>query len=114
MRRRYTRCALVTGVQTCALPISGLGEAVQERHRRRYSRGLARLRREPLREAFDPLHRASDLLHGILDLERPQHAPRVGRDAGVVRIDGTPTRSVVRGGGNEWVSSDVSRWSPYP
>src|SRR3546814_6536123 len=22
-RRRYTRCALVTGVQTCALPISG-------------------------------------------------------------------------------------------
>src|SRR3546814_10845453 len=23
-RRRHTRCALVTGVQTCALPISGL------------------------------------------------------------------------------------------
>src|SRR3546814_8185140 len=29
-RRRHTRCALVTGVQTCALPISGVadGEAV--------------------------------------------------------------------------------------
>src|SRR3546814_5022669 len=32
-RRRHTRCALVTGVQTCALPISGrplhrIGEAV--------------------------------------------------------------------------------------
>src|SRR3546814_4615473 len=27
-RRRHTRCALVTGVQTCALPISlGLGDA---------------------------------------------------------------------------------------
>src|SRR3546814_437205 len=26
-RRRHTRCALVTGVQTCALPISGLGLA---------------------------------------------------------------------------------------
>src|SRR3546814_12426318 len=25
-RRRHTRCALVTGVQTCALPISTLGE----------------------------------------------------------------------------------------
>src|SRR3546814_20804434 len=25
MRRRHTRCALVTGVQTCALPISRLG-----------------------------------------------------------------------------------------
>src|SRR3546814_3657518 len=24
-RRRHTRCALVTGVQTCALPISGYG-----------------------------------------------------------------------------------------
>src|SRR3546814_14839821 len=24
-RRRHTRCALVTGVQTCALPISGFG-----------------------------------------------------------------------------------------
>src|SRR3546814_21186586 len=24
-RRRHTRCALVTGVQTCALPISGKG-----------------------------------------------------------------------------------------
>src|SRR3546814_6830171 len=24
-RRRHTRCALVTGVQTCALPIYGLG-----------------------------------------------------------------------------------------
>src|SRR3546814_5933871 len=25
-RRRYTSCALVTGVQTCALPISGFSE----------------------------------------------------------------------------------------
>src|SRR3546814_3499589 len=25
-RRRHTRCALVTGVQTCALPISGLAQ----------------------------------------------------------------------------------------
>src|SRR3546814_2630105 len=27
-RRRHTRCALVTGVQTCALPISAVVEAV--------------------------------------------------------------------------------------
>src|SRR3546814_1020140 len=27
-RRRHTRCALVTGVQTCALPISTLGIVV--------------------------------------------------------------------------------------
>src|SRR3546814_7136670 len=27
-RRRHTRCALVTGVQTCALPISPMSEAI--------------------------------------------------------------------------------------
>src|SRR3546814_1871428 len=30
-RRRHTRCALVTGVQTCALPILVIGEAMHER-----------------------------------------------------------------------------------
>src|SRR3546814_8935009 len=29
-RRRHTRCALVTGVQTCALPISGLDCTIRE------------------------------------------------------------------------------------
>src|SRR3546814_4856047 len=33
-RRRHTRCALVTGVQTCALPISVLGKlAYQSVHK---------------------------------------------------------------------------------
>src|SRR3546814_18364953 len=31
-RRRHTRCALVTGVQTCALPISRLDPCVDEPH----------------------------------------------------------------------------------
>src|SRR3546814_1817764 len=31
-RRRHTRCALVTGVQTCALPICGLERVVQLAH----------------------------------------------------------------------------------
>src|SRR3546814_15876985 len=30
-RRRHTRCALVTGVQTCALPISTTSTAISER-----------------------------------------------------------------------------------
>src|SRR3546814_10018195 len=33
-RRRHTRCALVTGVQTCALPISGRPRARQRRRHR--------------------------------------------------------------------------------
>src|SRR3546814_5098245 len=36
-RRRHTRCALVTGVQTCALPISPSAPAAARRARRRFS-----------------------------------------------------------------------------
>src|SRR3546814_9033329 len=32
-RRRHTRCALVTGVQTCALPISSVAAAPPHRRR---------------------------------------------------------------------------------
>src|SRR3546814_2076436 len=43
-RRRHTRCALVTGVQTCALPISkGLGKRLEPRGSR-----------EPFRSYFEP------------------------------------------------------------
>src|SRR3546814_10328690 len=31
-RRRHTRCALVTGVQTCALPISGGAAGAERNH----------------------------------------------------------------------------------
>src|SRR3546814_8345400 len=56
-RRRHTRCALVTGVQTCALPISRqpwsviTAEKDRARHRRyRYQHGQARrLPRRPRR-----------------------------------------------------------------
>src|SRR3546814_3941100 len=38
-RRRHTRCALVTGVQTCALPISIIkDEAQQEAIRKKFKR----------------------------------------------------------------------------
>src|SRR3546814_8770382 len=40
-RRRHTRCALVTGVQTCALPISPGGRQTP-RARRRVRRGVIR------------------------------------------------------------------------
>src|SRR3546814_13596071 len=36
-RRRHTRCALVTGVQTCALPISAAGAGSNSADRRRYA-----------------------------------------------------------------------------
>src|SRR3546814_9237484 len=43
-RRRHTRCALVTGVQTCALPIYGgaarRGRTLEEGHRLHPGRGI--------------------------------------------------------------------------
>src|SRR3546814_2354072 len=49
-RRRHTRCALVTGVQTCALPISP-----PRRHRRqRAARDRPRRRRRPCRATPGP------------------------------------------------------------
>src|SRR3546814_4383035 len=40
-RRRHTRCALVTGVQTCALPIFGDGEPHFAEDRHQLLEGLA-------------------------------------------------------------------------
>src|SRR3546814_9463523 len=49
-RRRHTSCALVTGVQTCALPISGAFDMIGERAGQQFGaeRGRAQLgMREP-------------------------------------------------------------------
>src|SRR3546814_2560578 len=45
-RRRHTRCALVTGVQTCALPISPQGDIVRLSGRK--SRLRDRIRQAPI------------------------------------------------------------------
>src|SRR3546814_1778192 len=104
-RRRHTRCALVTGVQTCALPIShaaidisdglladlghicaasGVGAEVE----------LARLPASPLlRERFDDAACAALQGSGGDDYEL--------------------CRSEERRVGKECVSTCRSRWSPY-
>src|SRR3546814_1563842 len=49
-RRRHTRCALVTGVQTCALPISDRARARRPiSSRREGSRGTVTARARPRR-----------------------------------------------------------------
>src|SRR3546814_16119622 len=108
-RRRHTRCALVTGVQTCALPISGkrsagrgvrrraTGRAMRKRRRRRApgsgTRG-ARPRLSPAGPAAP--HRARD---------RP-FDPRA-------RLSRPRRRSEERRVGKEWVRTCRYRWSPY-
>src|SRR3546814_4229506 len=90
-RRRHTRCALVTGVQTCALPISNKGLAgapddIRERVR--------------TQTATNPAVVESFAL-AICGAEGPPAYP------------GVRGRSEERRVGKECVSTCRSRWSPY-
>src|SRR3546814_10277808 len=89
-RRRHTRCALVTGVQTCALPIFG-SRRIRPRH----------VCKAPGRLIFFLRKAARNL-----------------SNAGIASADcasGTPPtdRSEERRVGKECVSTCRSRWSPY-
>src|SRR3546814_3986638 len=95
-RRRHTRCALVTGVQTCALPISAFqAEGCKHRNERKREQERAgqrkddgeRNRREQF--AFKALQRQ----------QRQEHQCDDGR-------------SEERRVGKECVSTCRSRWSP--
>src|SRR3546814_18272485 len=94
-RRRHTRCALVTGVQTCALPISVLaslhtqdGKTALERLEMPWSEGDAILVEWPAAHGL-----AAQLLF----------CPACA----------IPDRSEERRVGKESVSTCRSRWSPY-
>src|SRR3546814_3574116 len=83
-RRRHTRCALVTGVQTCALPIS--------------SHGIT----------------SNMILPGRIHTDRideldAANAKRQGKPIEDIRT----ARSEERRVGKECVSTCRSRWSPY-
>src|SRR3546814_9038164 len=95
-RRRHTRCALVTGVQTCALPIStGNVEAA----------------------ALSPSVRRAVLEFGV----DPATITGTGKDGRITKDDvvaaaqkgGSTARSEERRVGKECVSTCRSRWSPY-
>src|SRR3546814_6882684 len=90
-RRRHTRCALVTGVQTCALPIS--------------LRAVAG-RIVPQPEGRPPINTVAIVLdkiaHDRSDGFRHYQLPHL-REA----------RSEERRGGKECVSTGRSRWSAY-
>src|SRR3546814_4250916 len=98
-RRRHTRCALVTGVQTCALPIcqsqekdDGEGSWIADK-RRRNVRGAARRRR----------------VEGEGGANRQRQGRRLARSSRH-RLRGS--RSEERRVGKECVSTCRSRWSP--
>src|SRR3546814_8310623 len=93
-RRRHTRCALVTGVQTCALPISG--DAV---------RGAAAMA-AGVRDAGDLRRRRTARSAGASGAAGG-HAGGGGGGG-----DRPADRSEERRVGKECVSTCSSRWSP--
>src|SRR3546814_6017107 len=101
-RRRHTRCALVTGVQTCALPISSLG-AFGAACDHEGAGGVRRLGREC--ESMEAG------LFGRVDL-----GTDVAARNGIRAIPVDPPfgeRSEERRVGKECVSTCRSRWAPY-
>src|SRR3546814_14325032 len=89
-RRRHTRCALVTGVQTCALPISGREAAPA-----------------PPRPPRPPPGR-----HGGAIRPDPRRSQSPGRETTASAPD-RAERSEERRVGKECVSTCRYRWSPY-
>src|SRR3546814_8548841 len=95
-RRRHTRCALVTGVQTCALPILTLVE-----HHLAFGR-------------YVDINPATLALRRFLmfpRLEVASYRNDLDRTPSVFKIRGF-ARSEVRRVGNECVSPFRTRWSP--
>src|SRR3546814_5550427 len=100
-RRRHTRCALVTGVQTCALPIFEAGFAAPVC----YEDGEAP---KVERSSID------DIVMGALLATRPGpdgHFPVA--DFAILHRNLAAGRSEERRVGKEGVSPCRSRWSPY-
>src|SRR3546814_2958327 len=93
-RRRHTRCALVTGVQTCALPICW--DAAHD---------INVLEAEAIRIHDEDLEQ--NLKMGALG------AALIGPGARVLTHCNTGARSEERRVGKECVSTCRSRWSPY-
>src|SRR3546814_1427791 len=91
-RRRHTRCALVTGVQTCALPIwRGTRHTMQMTGQYRIEAP-----RETVWQALNDVEVLRQCIPGVEEIEKT-----------------SDTRSEERRVGKECVSTCSSRWSPY-
>src|SRR3546814_4706640 len=113
-RRRHTRCALVTGVQTCALPIYPVGSPrpLHGRATGHLARGRAMRhgRRMAVRqESFMP--QPSGLLAALCLFGATLSAAPAAR-AQEAAVAASLTRSEERRVGKECVSPCRSRWSP--
>src|SRR3546814_2990728 len=100
-RRRHTRCALVTGVQTCALPILMRQECANP---------IVFI--DELDKYETGNHNAFDLYSTLLSVLERVSAADFHDDFLLGQID-LSRRSEERRVGKEWVSTYSSRWSPH-
>src|SRR3546814_14421779 len=117
-RRRHTRCALVTGVQTCALPISEVPEVIK---------ALEGLKTKGLVGDLEIVARNHQTLRPYFVLKcKPEKAMKHSLDfADIIHSSATPQpremnackdigqlRPEERREGTEFVSTCRSRWAP--
>src|SRR3546814_12288017 len=113
-RRRHTRCALVTGVQTCALPISPSWEDVAALplcllHQGMQNRRILDARLGERGLALRPVVTADSYV-ALFALVRQGRLCSIVPDSHAMLLDGL--RSEERRVGKECVSTCRSRWSP--
>src|SRR3546814_6390062 len=103
-RRRHTRCALVTGVQTCALPIYSLQEGMDQMGEFEDARVRLEHERDEQRQSLSfKRSQAQQDRDGAQDVAIKVEAKR----------SALTSRSEERRVGKECVSTCRSRWSPY-
>src|SRR3546814_12898396 len=120
-RRRHTRCALVTGVQTCALPIyqrcdlSGFLPKESLRVESRTLLGGLGIRSHVLSGSHkEPRRTRAGVVHSLSERRVDNADHRLNNWSGPVELTRPPRRSDARRAGKERVSTCKSRWSPSP
>src|SRR3546814_5890627 len=98
-RRRHTRCALVTGFQTCALPISMTPQQM--------------LAQSELIHSAEAIDAAVELLAQQITAQLHDTCPLVMSVMGGAVVFSGQLRSEERRVGKECVRTCRSRWSPY-
>src|SRR3546814_16947046 len=115
-RRRHTRCALVTGVQTCALPISRRGTIFRQPIIIQNVPRLVPSWTQPIvigRHAYGDQYRATDFKVPGPGKLTMTFQPADGGKATTYDVFDFPERSEARRVGKECVSTCRSRCSPY-
>src|SRR3546814_7378661 len=85
-RRRHTRCALVTGVQTCALPICGIGATLWQASEAKQHAALAERQAELARQEATNAHARAERAEDVRDFLGKMFLNVRGSDGGAASV----------------------------